>query len=159
MKKVFVILAMLAALALASEVVTIPLLANSNSVVESTSVENVGGGDNAVLAAVLSCIIPGLGQVYLGKVVRGLVIFGGLIAISVVSTILGAILSSSSASLASIVSCVFSLISLGVYLWQIYDAYTLGGGNASASDDSDDEEEDDDDTFIPLVRPVSQFNF
>jgi len=152
MKKVFVILALIAAFALAAEVVTIPLMANSQTVVENTDIQSVGG-DNAIIAALLSCLVPGLGQMFIGKLKRGLMIFGGFFVLYILQIIIVAVLSSISTTLASIVSCIFSLAIFVGYFWQIYDAFKLAGGDTSDLEDAVDD--DDDDTFLPSLRPVS----
>jgi TM2 domain-containing membrane protein YozV len=62
----------------------------------------VASGKNPILAAILSFVIPGLGQVYNGQIVKGIVIF--------VAFIIG----------------IFLVVIPGVIVWLygIYDAYT-----------------------------------
>lgn len=72
---------------------------------------------NPILAAILS-IIPGLGQVYCGQLVRGIVIF---IIVAVLAGIIAGFLSGLIGSL----SFLFGLIPLALWLWNIYDAYKL----------------------------------
>ena len=157
MKKIFVILAMVAAFTLAAEVVTIPLMANSQTVAENSNIDQVNS-DNALLAAVLSVLVPGLGQIYVGKVTRGLMIFGGFIVLYVLDIVLSSILTGISYTIGSIAGCVFSILILGAWIWQIYDAYKLGGGSVSGLDNEDNNDDSDDDVFIPAIRPVSLFN-
>lgn len=70
-----------------------------------------------IVAAILSAIIPGLGQFYCGSLMRGLIIF-------IVALFLGSIL----AFIILIfppVGLISGIIPLLYWLWNIYDAYTL----------------------------------
>lgn len=74
---------------------------------------------NPIVAAILSFFIPGLGQLYGGRLMRGVVIFlcmllsGSIIGVLSMFTPYGFV-----ASLLILLPFIF-------WLWNIYDAYTL----------------------------------
>ena len=72
---------------------------------------------NPILAAILS-IIPGLGQVYCGQLVRGIIIF-------IVVVFLAGIIAGFLSGLIGSLGWLFGLIPLALWLWNIYDAYKL----------------------------------
>lgn len=79
-----------------------------------------------ILAVVLSLIIPGLGQIYCGKIGRGigiLVLLGLLSGVSLVPMIF--IMNPMSFNFAGYFAftVVISILSIIIYIWQIYDAY------------------------------------
>jgi phosphonate transport system permease protein len=81
--------------------------------------ERGGGQKSPTLAAVFSALVTGLGQVYSGEWVRGLVLFVSLV-------ILGVLIVRSEIGL-----LFFVLLCLGLFvlwLWNIWDAYNLARG-------------------------------
>ncbi len=80
-----------------------------------------------MLALILSFLITGLGQVYVGKVLRGIAFFllGDVLFIAVF--IGGAFLAGASITLGSGVMIISLLLPLVVWVYGMYDAYTLAG--------------------------------
>jgi len=78
---------------------------------------------------VLSVVVPGLAQVLMGDVLRGVMFFLGVVLIGpILSTIFGILAVGGLAFLgpfAWIIGTVFWLISLGVWIWNIWDAYSM----------------------------------
>jgi len=77
------------------------------------------------IAAILSLIIMGLGQIYVGKLKRGLaLLFLGII-LGVVNVVLffGLFVVVGPAALA--VPVILGIVSLIIWIWQIFDAYKL----------------------------------
>ncbi|MGQ4832909.1 MAG: zinc-ribbon domain-containing protein [Candidatus Asgardarchaeia archaeon] len=79
---------------------TVPTTATSYPVAQSKE-------KDTAIAAILSFLLPGLGQIYVGKVGRGIGIFIGAIIIAFISFIL------------------FFIPSIIYWAWNIYDAYNL----------------------------------
>jgi hypothetical protein len=75
---------------------------------------------SAILAMILSFFVPGLGQFYCGSLLRGICVF---LAVSIVGLAAGAI--SFLLALTLIVPLIMTLVCLLVWVWNIYDAYTL----------------------------------
>ena len=80
---------------------------NKNPYIQSKGGDNMA---NAILAAVLSFLIPGLGQAYAGDVKKGVIFF-------VIAVVL-AIISFFTAFLLSIISLIFAI-------YAAYDAYKM----------------------------------
>lgn len=88
---------------------------------------------SAGIAAVLSFIFTGLGQIYLGKIGRGLLLICGGIVIATCSMVAvfsgfvidgaGEIIDYQGMSAAWIL--IISIIAIAYWVWQIYDAYKL----------------------------------
>lgn len=88
---------------------------------------------NSGLAAVLSFLFTGLGQIYAGKISRGIIFILVAVGVAMVTTILlfaglvtdseGVVQSFDSLYLAAIVGILIAY--LAFYIWQIYDAYIL----------------------------------
>ena len=74
---------------------------------------------NPILAAILSLIIPGLGQIYAGSFLRGVLIFIGVIALGAIFYYVRTVTASSAISL------VIAAIGLIVIIAYVYDAYNL----------------------------------
>jgi len=78
------------------------------------------------LAAILSLIIAGLGQIYVGRILRGLIIMFVLVPLLWGSIVLGAFMLIFAFCVARFIfSVVFALITFVVWIWQIIDAYEL----------------------------------
>ena len=79
-----------------------------------------------LIAVILSILLPGVGQMYVGRVGRGLMI---LITLSLLSLapaqFLFTIVSFSSFGLFWTMGIVLTIVSLVLYIWQILDAYRL----------------------------------
>ncbi|MBQ3620212.1 MAG: hypothetical protein II940_00865 [Methanosarcinaceae archaeon] len=73
---------------------------------------------NAILAAVLSFFIPGLGQVYTKNYLRGIIFF-------IVVVFLAGIIAGFLSGLIGSLGWLFGLIPLLIWLYNIYDAYKL----------------------------------
>ena len=141
MKKIYIILTILAAFALTAEVVTIPLMANSQqNLVSNTANEKIQSVSlSPVLAAVISCIIPGLGQIMLGKTKRGIYFLIAAVLTWTFTVLTGGLL------------CCLSLVVSG---WAAYDAYKIA--KSGSSDDSEGNDEEDDDALLNFgITPVS----
>ena len=76
---------------------------------------------NVGLAVVLSFFIPGLGQIYCGKVARGL----GIIVLSILMFLMFGFAAASNPNSSD--AAVPLLLWILVYLWNLYDAYKLAG--------------------------------
>ena len=140
MYKFFKLLMVIAALALSFETAAIPVLQAANV---SNNIDNTGfNGDiqdvslSPALAAVISCLVPGLGQMMLGKKTRGFYFLAALVVLWVVAA----------ATLGIGGICIIPLS-----IWAAVDAYNIA--KAKGGDDIDDEE--DDDSMIDIgVTPV-----
>jgi len=79
-----------------------------------------------LLAIILSFLIPGVGQIYVGRVLRGLVILLTLPVMSCFLTfVLYAAVMSSRFNGMVVVSILATIIMIGFYIWQIVDAHRL----------------------------------
>ena len=146
MKKFFSFLMILAAFTLAAEIVTVPLMANSQQNIVQTSNENIQEASvSPILAAVLSLLVPGLGQIVLGKVMRGVMFLLGWIVALVVIIALTAV----TLGIGSFLGCCLILINV----WAAFDAYNIAkkGDNNSGDDESD---SDDDVLLNTGITPV-----
>ncbi|MCZ7383629.1 MAG: zinc ribbon domain-containing protein [Candidatus Methanoperedens sp.] len=76
---------------------------------------------NVALAVVLSFLIPGLGQIYCGKVARGV----GILVLSILMFMIFGFAAGSNPSSSEPV--LPFLLWILVYLWNLYDAYKLSG--------------------------------
>lgn len=75
--------------------------------------KSIGGKKlNAFLAAILSLIIPGLGQALSGELERGIVLFVGAIVVSLLATFIFR-------------SWVVNIINILIAVYAAYDAYKL----------------------------------
>ena len=75
--------------------------------------KSIGGKKlNAFLAAILSLIIPGLGQALSGELERGIVLFIGAIIVSILATFIFR-------------SWVVNIINIVIAVYAAYDAYKL----------------------------------
>ena len=149
MRKFFVALALVAALSLTVYPVIPSLQAHVTPavVVQHADYQQVAYDQSApLIAAILSFILPGLGQIFLGELGRGILIFGLVVGLWIVSDVFYYYI--------PIVGPVFSCIAVGLWIWNIYDAYQLGIRKARGSDEDEDEDEDyDDEDEEGLLRP------
>ena len=105
---------------------------------------------NAGLAAVISLFVPGGGQMYAGQLTRGFIILGSYVVGGIIfAVILGATAASSSQSLMrdalagrsinpyaptasiSVVGIIGWIVLVGMWIWQVYDAYTIANKSPS----------------------------
>ncbi len=105
---------------------------------------------NAGLAAVISLFVPGGGQMYAGQLTRGFIILGSYIVGGIIfAVILGATAVSSNESLIrdamagravnpyaptasiSAVGVIGWIVLVGMWIWQVYDAYTIANKSSS----------------------------
>jgi len=80
----------------------------------------------AILAVVLSVLIPGLGQIYCGRIGRGIGIMVLMGLLSVVSIVpLFFMMDPWEVDIAGMFTAIVmvSIVSFIIYIWQIYDAY------------------------------------
>ncbi|NLX47948.1 MAG: zinc-ribbon domain-containing protein [Euryarchaeota archaeon] len=79
-----------------------------------------------LIALILSILLPGVGQIYVGRVLRGLLILLLVPLFSVFPAILMfAVVSTGSVSGALMTGVVLVIVSIALYIWQIVDAYRL----------------------------------
>ncbi|WNY23544.1 hypothetical protein MmiHf6_08530 [Methanimicrococcus hongohii] len=77
---------------------------------------------NPIIAAVLSLIIPGLGQVYAGQFKRGAVIFIAVVAVAVIYYYIRTITTSQPVLL------LMAVVGLAMIIAYVYDAYRIAKG-------------------------------
>jgi len=65
------------------------------------------------IAAVLSFLIPGLGQIYNGRIGKGLLLIIGLPILLVIGIF----------TIFIVIGVVFIILYIALWIWQIYDAY------------------------------------
>ncbi|MFA6728568.1 MAG: zinc ribbon domain-containing protein [Prevotella sp.] len=86
---------------------------------------------NEGIALILSLLLSGIGQIYVGKIVRGLMFLIARIALGLISIAIlfssGFIMNNSiSLSSGAIISIVFtSILSVALWIYGMYDAYSL----------------------------------
>ena len=86
---------------------------------------------NEGIALILSLLISGIGQIYVGKIVRGIIFLIARIALSLISITIvfspGFIINNSIVlSSGAIISLIFiSIISFALWIYGMYDAYNL----------------------------------
>ncbi|MBC7544872.1 MAG: hypothetical protein H7338_19280 [Candidatus Sericytochromatia bacterium] len=92
--------------------------------------EMVAAGSNKPLIRVeswtwLFSVVPGLGQVLMGEVLRGVLFFlGAAILPGVIAAVLGAILLTVSPGL-WFLTPIIGLVGLAIWIWNLFDAYQL----------------------------------
>ena len=72
---------------------------------------------NEGIAALASVILPGAGQIYVGKVKKGIILLVGAVVCSLIATMLGWIL--------FVFWFLAYIPSVAIWAWAIYDAYNL----------------------------------
>ena len=71
---------------------------------------------NGIIAAVLSFLIPGLGQAYAGDIKKGVIFFAIALVLGVILGLLGT---------GNIIAIIFTIISLAYHIYAAYDAYKM----------------------------------
>ncbi|GEM_PF-4207544 len=153
MKKFFTALAIVAAISLTAYPVIPALHAREAGIVQQVDYYEAADDSSAIIAAILSVIIPGLGQVYLGYIGRGAMIFLGFIVLEIVAGIMGVYI--------YYAGCILDLIAIVFWIWQIGDAYKLGLKKARHyrrhrrhyDEDEDEEDEDYDEDEDSMLTP------
>ncbi len=151
MKKFLTGLALVAALTLSVYPVVPSLMAHeTSSLVQQADYQEISDSSPAILAALLS-IIPGLGQVYLGYVSRGIMIFVADIFLFAAGILLNLIL------YPYLIGIIPTCIGEGVYIVSIVDAYFLATKKSSGGGkDEEDEDYDKESMLHPDFTPVYQ---
>ncbi len=75
---------------------------------------------SSILAAIFSLFIPGLGQFYCGRFLRGICVFVGVSILSSICVFIATVL-----VWTLIIPLVIGLFLLAVWIWNIWDAYSL----------------------------------
>ena len=140
MVRIFKILVLVAAFALTFETAAIPVLqardfstSGNVSMVANDGIESVS--TDPIIALIASLLIPGLGQILLGKVTRGIMfLLAWFVSLALTAVIIGI--------------CLVPVVTI----WAAYDAYVIAKGQ-QGGDDADDEE--DDDAFLDTgITPI-----
>lgn len=122
-----------------TEVITLdanPQLASINQDIQLLNATGFGGMKVEPWFWVLSIVIPGLGQFLMGDMIRGLLFFFGPTLVAVVSGVVLPILATTLATtggaalvgILAIVGPVLGLVMLGIYIWNVVDAYFMNQG-------------------------------
>jgi TM2 domain-containing membrane protein YozV len=105
-----------------------PQLAALNEDLQLLNATGFGGMKIEPWFWLLSIVIPGLGQFLMGDTVKGIMFFLANTIIGILYTASAVILTSLGlGAVAGVVGIILPLILLGVYLWNIYDAYMMSG--------------------------------
>lgn len=119
-----------------------PQLAALNEDIQLLNATGFGGMKIEPWFWALSIVIPGLGQFLMGDIVRGLLFFFAPVLIAVASGILVPILVGGAAATgnvgaaagtAGIIGIVLYVAALGVYIWNVVDAYFLNQSKVGMS--------------------------
>lgn len=103
-----------------------PQLAALNEDLQLLNATGFGGMKIEPWFWLLSIVVPGLGQFLMGDMVKGIIFFLAGTIIGVVSALAGTLLVSLGlGAAAGIIGIILPLVFLGVYLWNIYDAYMM----------------------------------
>lgn len=109
-----------------------PQLAALNQDVQLLGATGFGGIKIEPWFWVLS-IIPGLGQFMMGDVVRGILFFLGGAIVSVVWTILSLTIGTAIPQVWGVLSLLLPLVLLGVWIWNLVDAYFMNKAKTGMS--------------------------
>lgn len=109
-----------------------PQLAALNQDVQLLGATGFGGIKIEPWFWVLS-IIPGLGQFMMGDVVRGILFFLGGAIVSIVWTILGLTIGAAVPQVWGVLSLLLPLVLLGVWIWNLVDAYFMNKAKTGMS--------------------------
>lgn len=105
-----------------------PQLAALNEDLQLLNATGFGGMKIEPWFWLLSIVVPGLGQFLMGDMVKGIIFFLSGTIIGVISALAGTLLVSLGlGAVAGVIGIVLPLVFLGVYLWNIYDAYMMNG--------------------------------
>lgn len=103
-----------------------PQLAALNEDLQLLNATGFGGMKIEPWFWLLSIVVPGLGQFLMGDMVKGIIFFLSGTIIGVLSALAGTLLVSLGlGAVAGVIGIVLPLVFLGVYLWNIYDAYMM----------------------------------
>ncbi len=155
MRKFFVALALVAAISLTVYPVVPSLQAKVIPAVEvqHADYQQLAYDQSApLIAALLSFVVPGLGQIFLGEVGRGLVILGIFAAIWIVAVYLTA-----TTILYGGFFGIFYLLDVAFWIWNIYDAYQLGIKKVREKGNDEDRDGDEGSLLQPYFTPVHVF--
>lgn len=105
-----------------------PQLAALNEDLQLLNATGFGGMKIEPWFWLLSIIVPGLGQFLMGDMVKGIMFFLAGTIIGVISAASAVILAGLGlGAVAGIIGIILPLVFLGVYLWNVYDAYMMSG--------------------------------
>lgn len=112
-----------------------PQLAALNEDIQLLGATGFGGMKIESWFWVLSIPIAGLGQFLMGDVVRGIMFFLAPVAISVIWAVLTPIFATNAATVGiwGIVSIILPLLLLGVWIWNVVDAYFMNKSKTGMS--------------------------
>lgn len=110
-----------------------PQLASLNEDLQLLNATGFGGMKIEPWFWALSIVIPGLGQFLMGDVVKGLIFFFAPTVIGVASAVLGGVLATAAVSgglgavagVVGLIGPILGLLILGVYIWNVVDAYFM----------------------------------
>ncbi len=103
-----------------------PQLAAINEDLQLLNATGFGGMKIEPWFWLLSIVVPGLGQFLMGDMVKGIIFFLSGTIIGILTTLAAAILTPLGlGAVVGVLGIVLPLIFLGVYLWNIYDAYMM----------------------------------
>lgn len=117
-----------------SEVIALaenPQLAALNSDLQLLGATGFGGMKIEPWFWALSIVVPGLGQFLMGDMVKGLLFFFGPTLLAIGSTVVIGVLTTMLVGnpgllgILPIVGLVISLVALGIYIWNVVDAYFM----------------------------------
>lgn len=104
-----------------------PQLAALNEDLQLLNATGFGGMKIEPWFWLLSIVVPGLGQFMMGDMVKGIIFFLSSVIIYSLGPILAFTLTPVLGTGVAIVGLILPLIALGVYLWNVYDAYMMSG--------------------------------
>jgi len=105
-----------------------PQLAALNEDLQLLNATGFGGMKIEPWFWLLSIVIPGLGQFLMGDTVKGIMFFLANAIIGILYTASAVILTTLGlGAVAGVIGIILPLVLLGVYLWNVYDAYMMSG--------------------------------
>lgn len=105
-----------------------PQLAALNEDLQLLNATGFGGMKIEPWFWLLSIVVPGLGQFLMGDMVKGIIFFLSTTIIYTLGAVAAVILTPLGlGAVAATIGLILPLLALGVYLWNIYDAYMMSG--------------------------------